>query len=95
MFVQILQTVMFSKWPNFCKLEYDAVAADDRRIFRFVLAERRQGFITKERVGRPPPPLVRRGHGQRSSSRPPGTRTNRTSEIIQTSTTSTTGRRAG
>ena len=49
-FVQILQTVMFGKWPNYCKFEYDAVASDDQKTLVFVLAETRQGFITREQV---------------------------------------------
>lgn len=49
-FVQLLQSSMFNKWPNFCKIEYDAAAEDPSKTLIFVMAENRAGFISRELV---------------------------------------------
>jgi hypothetical protein len=51
-FVQLLQSAMFTKVPppNFCRLEYELAAEDDSRVLIFVRAEPAAGFISRDNV---------------------------------------------
>lgn len=49
-FVQLLQDTMFQKWPNFCKLEFDAARQDESRMLIFIMVAARHEFIRREAV---------------------------------------------
>lgn len=49
-FIQLLQDTMFRKWPNYCKLEFEAASEDDARPLIFVMAGSRASFVQRHRV---------------------------------------------
>jgi hypothetical protein len=49
-FVQVVQNSMFSRWPSYCKIEFDAAVADKERPLVFVMSDAREEFIERADV---------------------------------------------
>ena len=42
-----MQSSMFSRWPSYCKIEFDAAVADEQRPLVFVMSDAREEFIDR------------------------------------------------